>query len=135
MKGKFIFQGIQEGEGESMRQIFFSPPLSVEFSIHEKIDSETGKENYPEDIQLKAYATFDFGMTMEAAVDVENNWLVRGGYEGLTKESNVVDILRNTIFFDLFHAFCHIPDDPNYSHYHWALKGWLQERALVKEIL
>ena len=132
MTGKFIFQGIQEGEGESSRQIFFSPPLVVEFSIYDKIDKDTGKENYPEDMPMKGYATFDFGMEVEHALDAEHNCLVNG-YEGLTKDSSPTDILMKSIFFDLFHAFFHIPEDPNYSHYHWALRGWLKERALVKE--
>jgi len=38
-----------------------------------------------------------------------------------------------TICFDLFHSFFHPVEDPNYSHYHWALRGWTQERASVKD--
>jgi hypothetical protein len=43
------------------------------------------------------------------------------------------DILMYSIIYDLFHAFCHDPQDPNYSHYNWALCGWLKNRANVKE--
>lgn len=130
-EGRFIFKGIQEGQGEGRRVIEFNPPLSVLFTIWEKKNAE-GEDNYPEDVPLMGYATYDFGLEMFTPLDVEHNWLVNG-YEGLSKESPPEDILMKTLFYDLFHAFCHIPEDPNYSHYHWALKGWLKERANVKE--
>jgi hypothetical protein len=130
--GKFIFEGIHEGEGDSLRQIYFNPPLKVDFSIYEKIDKETGKENYPEDVPLMGFFTFDFGMEAHVSLDVKQNWLVNG-YEGLTPDSDPIDILRGTIMFDLFHAFFHIPQDTNYSHYNWALRGWLKERVNCKD--
>jgi len=127
---KFVFEFIKENNGN---EIYFNPPLTIEYSIYKKIDEETGKENYPEDIPVMAYATFDFGLEVHIPLDIDHNWLING-YNGLTKESSFDDILMNTIIFDLFHAFCHIPEDPNYSHYNWALKGWLKERATVKEL-
>jgi len=130
--GKLIFDSIQEGEGDSLHKLYFNPPLKVDFSIYEKIDKETGKENYPEDVPIMGYATFDFGMEAHVPLDVEHNWLANG-YEGLTKDSSPTEILQGTIMFDLFHAFFHTVQDPNYSHYHWALQGWLQERANVKD--
>ena len=130
IEGKFIFKGIQEGEGEGRRVIEFTPPLVVEYSIWEKKNAEGG-DNYPEDTAMMAFATYDFGMEMMTPLDVKNNWLANG-YQGLSKDSTPEDILMKTLFYDLFHAFCHIPQDPNYSHYHWALCGWLKERANVQ---
>ena len=128
--GKFIFKAIQEGKDLSRRQIFFNPPLVIDYTIHEKIDKETGKENYPEDVPLMGFARFDFGMEVYSPLNVENNWLANG-YEGLTSESEPEDILMKTIFFDLFHTFFHIPCDPNYGHYHWALYGNLKDRVII----
>jgi hypothetical protein len=125
------YSGIQEGEGVGRRVIEFNPPLIVEYSIWEKKNAEGG-DNYPEDVPIMAYATYDFGMELMTPLDVKNNWLANG-YEGLSKDSTPEDILMKTLFYDLFHAFCHIPEDPNYSHYHWALRGWLKERADVQE--
>ena len=78
------------------------------------------------------FATYDFGMTMNTPLDLEHNWLVNG-YEGLSKDSELDDVLMYSILYDLFHAFCHDTDDPNYSHYNWALVGWLKNRTSVKE--
>ncbi len=130
-KGTFVFSVAEEGEGESLRRIFFNPPLRINFNICEKIDTETGKENFSQDVKLMAFTTFDFGMDVEYPLDVEHNWLANG-YEGLTTESHPIDVLMKTIFFDLFHSFFHPIQDPNYSHYNWALQGWLQERATVE---
>ncbi len=77
-----------------------------------------------------AFATFDFGMSVEYPLDVEHNRLANG-YEGLTSESHPIDVLMKTIFFDLFHSFFHPVQDPNFTHYNWAIQGWLQERTSV----
>ena len=130
-RGKFIFQGIQESEGEEKKTIIFNPPLIIDYTILDKIDKKTGKENYTEDSPIMGFVTYDFGMEVIVSLDVEHNWLVNG-YGGLTKESPLEDILMKSIFFDLFHSFCHPTEDPNYSHYHWALKGWLDERVTVR---
>ena len=85
-KGKFIFQGIQESEGEEKKIIIFNPPLIIDYTILDKIDKKTGKENYTEDSPIMGFATYDFGMEVIVSLDVEHNWLVNG-YGGLTKES------------------------------------------------
>ena len=131
-KGKFVFESIQEGSGEEKRTITFKPKLVIDYAIWEKKDPKTGKENYPEDVPIMGFATYDFGMTMNTPLDLEHNWLVNG-YEGLSKDSELDDVLMYSILYDLFHAFCHDTDDPNYSHYNWALVGWLKNRASVKE--
>jgi hypothetical protein len=131
MRGKFIFEAIQEGEDESLRQIYFNPPLVIEYSIYDKIDKETGKENYPEDSDLMGFFTFDFGMMGECSLDSKNNFLSHG-YEGLTKESPVEDVLMKSIMFDLFHAFFHTSQDPNYGFYHHALYAYLKDRTILK---
>ena len=130
--GKFVFEGIMENGDGDKRSIKFNPPLVIKYDILEKIDKDTGKPNYPEDFPMVAFATYDFGLTMETPLDPEHNWLTNG-YNGLTKDSNPEDILMASVIFDLFHAFCHEKQDPNYSHYHFALTGWLKDRATVSE--
>ena len=132
IEGKFVFQDIQESHGDSRIVISFNPPLIVEYTIWEKQNKITGKDSYPEDVPVMGFATYDFGMEMNTPLDVEHNWLARG-YGGLTPESSLEDILMYSLIYDLFHAFCHCEQDPNYSHYNWALRGWLKERATVKD--
>ncbi len=132
LKGKYIFEAIQEGEGEGKRTIQFNPPLVIEYSIYDKIDVDTGKENFSDDVGVKGYATFDFGMEYETALDSKHNFLTNG-YLGLTKDSQPENIFMKTIMYDLFHAFFHIPQDPNYLHYHHALYAYLRERASLTE--
>jgi hypothetical protein len=131
-KGKFVFEAIQEGVGDGKRTIIFKPKLVIDYTIWEKKDPKTGKEHYPEDVPVMGFATYDFGMEMNTPLDLEHNWLV-GGYEGLSKDSELEHILMYSLIYDLFHAFCHDTSDPNYSHYNWALRGWLNHRASVKE--
>ena len=131
-EGKFVFEAIQEGRGEGSRSIIFQPPLVIRYVILEKKDAQTGKECYPEDVPMMGFITFDFGMEMNTPIDSEHNFL-SGGYEGLTKESTPEDVLMYSTIFDLFHSFCHDKEDPNYSHYNWALYGNLKNRAKVIE--
>jgi len=131
-KGKFIFEGIQEGEGEGRRVIEFNPPLVIDYTIYEKKDKDTGEDNFSEDVKIMGYATLDFGMTLEMALDVEHNHLINS-YNGLTENSSITDKFMQTIIYDLMHAFFHIPQDPNYNYHHWALLGWLKERADAQE--
>ena len=134
-KGRYVFDSIQEGSDDSKRIITFTPPLIVGYTIWEKNNSKTGKENYPEDVPIMGFATFNLGdvcMDMSTPLDLEHNWLVNG-YEGLNKDSLLEDILMYSIIYDLFHSFCHDKEDPNFSHYNWALYGNLKGRVLVKE--
>jgi len=71
---------------------------------------------------------FDFGMIKQIVVSPEYNSLC-AGYNKLTPQSGPVEILKNTIQFDLFHAFYHYEHDPNYEDYHWALVGHLKDRV------
>jgi hypothetical protein len=127
-EGKFVFESIKEGEGV----ITFTPPLVVDYSIWEKKNPKTGEEQYPEDVPMMAYGDFDFGMSMMTPVDIDHNWLMQG-YNGLTKDSTPEEVLMKSLVYDLFHAFTHCEQDPNYTHYHWALYGWLKDRAKVSE--
>lgn len=124
-KGKFIFEAIEEGSGESYQRVIFNPPLVVNYQIVEQV-LEEGMAT--EHTKLMGFATFDFGMEVHIALEQEHNMLVMGGYEGLSAESDPIDILMKSLWFDLFHAFFHPSQDPNYSHYHWALQGWLLSR-------
>jgi hypothetical protein len=131
-RGTFIFEGIMEGGEGDKRSIKFNPPLKVAYTIWDKIDKDTGLQNFEADVPMMGIATYDFGLTMETPLDPEHNWLTNG-YNGLTKDSSPEDILMGSIMFDLFHAFFHETQDPNYSHYHWALVGWLKNRAALKD--
>ena len=119
-KGRFVFTSIQEGSNEDKRVITFTPPLVVDYTVWEKNNTKTG------------FVTYDFGMDMSTPLDPEHNWLING-YEGLSKESSLEDILMYSIIYDLFHSFCHDKEDPNFSHYNWAIYGNLKGRAIVKE--
>lgn len=133
LEGKYIFAGIQEGEGVGKRTLIFNPPLVIEYDIYEK-NNPDGTMNFTDDVKTLGYATFDFGLEVEIALDPEHNFLTKGAYEGLTNESDVIDVLMYSLFFDLFHAFCHTSLDPNYTHYHWALYGWLKDRGTVIDV-
>ena len=115
--GQLSFIQIKEAD-----ELEFNPPLVVYYTIEK---NGLGV--------LRAFITYDFGMDDEIPVSSEHNFLCRG-YQNLTKNSDPVDILRKTIEFDLFHAFTHYEGDPNYTHRHWALKGWLKDRVTIKEL-
>jgi hypothetical protein len=131
-RGKFVFDGIEEGDEQERRILKFAPRLIVEYNIWQKNDPKTGQECYPDNIPIIGFGTYDFGLTMSTALHPDFNHLCNG-YGGLTRDSEPEDILLYTIIFDLFHAFCQNQDDPNYIHYHWALKGWLIDRAMLIE--
>jgi hypothetical protein len=114
--GQLTFTKIKEAD-----ELEFNPPLVVNYTIEK---NGLGV--------LRAFISYDFGMDDEIPVSPEHNFLC-SGYQDLTKESDPVDVLRKTIEFDLFHAFTHYEGDPNYTHRHWALKGWLNERVLIHE--
>ena len=131
--GKFVFDGIMEGGEGDKRSIKFNPPLIVAYTIWDRIDKDTGLQNFEADVPMMGIATFiDFELTMETPLDPEHNWLTNG-YNGLTKDSSPEDILMGSIIFDLFHSFFHEKQDPNYSHYHHALYAYLKDRAIIKD--
>jgi hypothetical protein len=69
------------------------------------------------------YFTWDFGMDGTVGLNNFNIKRVRG-----LKNKIIADII-----FDIGHAFFHYEGDPNYTHYHWALAGWLKNRVETKE--
>lgn len=135
-EGTLRFDSVQEGPSHAEhRTIAFTPPLMVEYTVWPEEDGKGGFIN--PDKPYLAFFTFDFGMTGEVPMQYEHNFLLaspkRVGYEGLTTESTPEEIVIKMITFDLFHAFCHCEMDPNYTPYHWALLGWLKDRAKVTE--
>lgn len=62
---------------------------------------------------------WDFGMEGKAGL---NNFNV--AHLKRLKDKILADVI-----FDVGHAFFHYEGDPNYSHYHWALKAWLRNRV------
>lgn len=52
----------------------------------------------------------------------------------LNKGDSLFERAKNTITWELEHAFFHCPKDPNYTAVHWALYGNLKDRATTSEI-
>lgn len=118
--GEFTFTSITEDD-----TLTFNPPLKITWNVWREFNE--GTKN------IWAYVQFDFGMTKRISVEADGNFLIAGGYEGLTKNSSYEDIVKKVIQFHLFHALTHTTQDPNYSHFHWALAGWLKGRVKVTE--
>ena len=74
-----------------------------------------------------AHITFDFGMSYECSMEVERNFLLNG-FNGVSKDSSFEEKVRATVLFDVMHALDHCDMDPNYTPFHWAIKGWLWDR-------
>ena len=70
-----------------------------------------------------AHLSYDFGMEVKVSFEA----FFCADLE--TIESKIARIIE----FDLFHAFFHYKDDPNYSPLHWALYGNLKSRANLFE--
>jgi hypothetical protein len=69
------------------------------------------------------YFTWDFGMDSSISLRSFTCRFLKGLKKKIYRE----------ITFDLGHAFFHYEGDPNYTIYHWALKGWLKDRLETKE--
>ncbi len=104
----FLFSEISEGPDKI---IFHPPGLSVLAFWGGDIKSGF------------AILSYDFGMEVKTSFEA----FFCAGLE--TVEAKIA----RTIEFDLFHAFFHCKDDPNYSTLHWALYGNLKSRATLFE--
>jgi hypothetical protein len=69
------------------------------------------------------YFTWDFGMDFSISLNSFTCKHLKRLKEKIYRE----------VIFDLGHAFFHYEGDPNYTHYHWALVGWLKHRLITKE--
>lgn len=69
------------------------------------------------------YFQWDFGMEGKVGLNSFNIEHLKG-----LKKKILADII-----FDIGHAFFHYEGDPNYTHYHWALKAWLKDRVETKD--
>lgn len=72
--------------------------------------------------------SFDFGMDHITPLEKEHNFILMDS-DNLSDEEKIVFDVK----FDLFHAFFHCEEDPNYSDYHWALYGNLKDRVELGE--
>lgn len=119
--GEFIFDTIDEGG----RKLKFNPSLKINWCAYKSCDRD-GEI-------ITVYADYDFGMTDEfRPYESIYESIFRGwGYNGITKETPLSEIVKSFVYYDLFHAFYHYDQDPNYSHLHWALWGCLQSRVTV----
>jgi len=78
-------------------------------------------EIWPHGSEVDYY--WDFGMRDF----LDEDWFMLKDYKS-TKDK-VIRMCQ----FDIAHAFGHIEEDPNYTHKHWALKGWLKDRLKFYE--
>jgi hypothetical protein len=69
------------------------------------------------------YFHWDFGMDGVVGLNSFNIKNIKG-----LKNKIISDVI-----FDIGHAFFHYEGDPNYTHYHWALKAWLKDRVDITE--
>ena len=69
------------------------------------------------------YFTWDFGMDGTVSLNNFNIQHVKGLKNKILKD----------IIFDIGHAFFHYEGDPNYTHYHWGLRGWLKDRVKTND--
>ena len=117
-EGNFQLTDCDEG---GIWKLVFDPPVEVNYTA------------YFEGEETIAYAQFDFGMDYSFRVDKGGNNLLICGYNGLNDQSSISEIVKSTVLFDVLHAFTHCEFDPNYQPFHWAITGWLQDRAEVIE--
>lgn len=139
-KEKFLTEGFFElikiDEGDNYLE--FNLPLEINYAVYEEeyLDYETMESpfNFAHPVKKKiiTYIQYDFGMEDSFRIDDSGNWLCHG-YNGLNKDSNWEDRIKGNVKFDLFHAFYHYTGDPNYTHKHWAIKGWMANRTKINE--
>lgn len=91
-----------------------------------KVRWQIWKDPAREDMRY-AHITFDFGMSYECSVELERNFLLRG-FNGISDNASFEEKVKATVLFDVMHALDHCDIDPNYTHFHWAIKGWLSDR-------
>jgi hypothetical protein len=104
MNGILTLERIHEG---SDRWISFNPPLRVEYFVDDNKD---------------VLVVYDFGMTDTFSIKPDKNIHIG-------KTTDPAFGIEKTVEFDLFHAFMHTSDDPNYTHLHWALFAFLKDRV------
>lgn len=75
-----------------------------------------------------AFFNFDWGMDGQTPLEKEHNFILMHSDNLSDEEKIAFDVI-----FDLFHAFFHPSEDPNYSYYHWALYGMLKDRVETGE--
>jgi hypothetical protein len=86
----------------------FRTPLKISVSIDEE--------------DRVAHYTYDFGMDDEVSVNPKSNFYASSAV------TDPVEIVLNTIKYDIEHALFHTDIDPNFSHTHWALRAILEDR-------
>lgn len=99
---------------------FFFEPITVTYWPRDFSDEFPG--------MLRIFYTYDFGME-----DLYCFYPDQHNTCQVTEDMSDEEIVRKVVEFDLAHAFGHIPEDPNYTHTHWALFGNLQNR-FIKEV-
>jgi hypothetical protein len=102
--------------------IIFDPPLVIKWKYSEiSIMKETT-------MVKKVDLEYDFGMTHEffpdqVIIESPDNWK----YRGIDLNSPILDMVKRYVEDQLIFALRRNPCELNYIH--WALRGWLKERA------
>jgi hypothetical protein len=104
--------------------LVFTPPLKIEWGAWKSNDGDDCGN-------IRVFVDYDFGLTDKFSPykSIGKGWC----YNDITKDTPLPEIVKAFVQYDLFHAFCHTPIDPNYSHLHWALYGNLKDRVKVIE--
>ena len=111
-------------QGYSGYDILFNPPLEVQWKYSDiSIMKETTTVR-------KIEFEYDFGMKCEFSIDKElaeypDYWR----YRGINSQSPVIDIVKRYVEEQLMFALHRNPCELDYVH--WALRGWLRERAIL----
>ena len=111
-------------EGYSGYDILFHPPVEVKWKYSEiSIMAEAATVK-------KIEFEYDFGMKWEFFIDRElaerpDYWR----YRGINSQSPVIDVVMRYIEEQLMFALHRNPCELDYVH--WALRGWLRNRAIL----
>ena len=126
-EGQITFDKLDEGE---YRQLTFNPPVVVKWSMYGTFDYENPLREYNEYVKT-VFVDYDFGLSdkFKPYSSIKCGW----AYAGITEQTPIEEIVKAFVEYDLCHAFFHYEGDPNYSHLHWALRGWLENRATIKD--
>jgi len=111
--GQFTLIKINEGN----KSIEFVEPLLIKWdSSYDESEKVT-----------RVHIDFDFGMIYEIRpyCSISLGWL----YDNINTDTSIEDIIKSFVKYDLFHSFFHCQFDPNYTIFHWSIRGWLKDRV------
>ena len=114
-EGELTFTEFDEG---GIDWFTVKEPIKVQWQVWK--DTEENDTRY-------AHIIFDFGMSYKISVETNRNFLLTK-LNGIDENSSFEEKIKTIVMFDVMHALTHCDMDPNYTHFHWAIKGWLWDR-------